>query len=397
VVGAIPRPLKRSAGQADRYDDLSINRVKTSDERRDWVLVADGSRRSGDQGRAALAAVRALGAAGFRPAVTVSSRFSLAGRSRYCSRRVAVPPVTDEGFLPALRNELASRPYLACLPVSDAVQIMLDAPGAEFLDKEQLAISAQRAGIPTPPSRSFDSSAELVAAADDLEYPVVVKPVVHTYDPFRANSPVELTKKIVQEGPVVVQPFLTEQIRSLSGVVWKGTLTAAVHSVWLRIWPSECGSASAAETVAPDFELEDRMATLLRGYDGIFNAQFIGNYLLDLHPRIYGTHSLAMAAGVNQVAIYCDLLRGGELPAVRGKAGAFYRWLEGDLRLAYTLVRKRELSLGVAFANLRPRRGAAHSIESIGDPGPLLARLSYSTRRLRMSAEERRAGQRLAG
>jgi hypothetical protein len=371
--------------------------VKTPKKPGPWVLVADGSRRPGNQGRAAVAAVRALAFAGYRAAVTVSSGFSLAARSRYCSRRVPVPPVTDEGYVEAIRNELASRPYLACLPASDAVQLALEAPGAELLDKDLLAKRAETAGIPTPTSRSFASTAELRAAADDLHYPVVVKPAVHVYNPFRANSPEGLTRKVIHEGPVVVQPFIEEPIRSVSGVIWKGRLLGTVHSVWLRIWPPDCGSASAAKTVPPDHELEERLPQLLDGYDGIFNAQLIGDYLLDVHPRVYGTHSLALAAGVNQIGINCDLIRGLEPAPVGAKIGAFYRWLEGDLRFVARGIRSGKLSPKKALQLLSPKRGAAHGVESLDDPGPLIARLKYSARRIGMSQEARRADRRALG
>lgn len=362
-----------------------------------WVLVADGSRRPGNQGRAAVAAVRALAFAGYRAAVTVSSGFSLAGRSRYCSRRVPVPSITDDAYLEAIRHELESRSYLTCLPASDAVQIALGSPGAELLDKDRLGQRAVAAGIPTPISQSFTSTAELMSAADELDYPVVVKPVTHVYNPFRANSPEGLTRKVIHESAVVVQPFIEDPIRSVSGVIWKGRLYGAVHSVWLRIWPPDCGSATAARTVPPDLELEERLPALLEGYDGIFNAQLIGRYLLDVHPRVYGTHSLALAAGVNQIGFNCDLLRGLEVAPIRAGVGAFYRWLEGDLRFVRRGIRSGDVSLRQAVKLLSPKRGAAHGVESLDDPGPLLARLSYSARRVGMSQEARRSDRRAIG
>jgi hypothetical protein len=354
------------------------------------VLVADGSVRPGGQGRAAVAAVRALGRGGYRAAVTVSDRSSLAAASRYCGRTVPVPRITDPGFADAVTAELERHPYLTCLPASDQVLEALDAPVGHLLDKVELARRADDAGVPVPPSRVFSSPAELTAAGGELDYPVVVKPVVHRYTPYRASSPAELTSKILGDGEVVIQPFVDEPIRMVSGVMWGDRLVGAVHQRWLRLWKPVTGNASAAVTTKPDSELEGRLESLLRGYEGVFNAQLIGPYLLDLHPRVYGTHVLAEAAGVNLIALWCDLLRGLDVAPAPARPGVLYRWIEGDLRHVYEGLRSGRLSLSAALRIVAPRRGTAHSTESIGDPGPMLKRAWYSLRRAHIPEESRR-------
>jgi hypothetical protein len=180
---------------------------------------------------------------------------------------------------------------------------------------------------------------------------------------------------MADDGAVVVQPYVDEPLRAVAGIVWCGQLIAAVHEQWIRIWPRQCGLASAAQTVAPDAELESRLLALLAGYEGLFCAQFVGDYLIDLNLRIHSSHSLAVAAGVNLVALYCDLLRGLDVAPVRGRPGAFYRWLEGDLRHVVTAARDGEITVPQAIRALRPRRGAAHSTESLSDPGPMAQRI----------------------
>ncbi|MFN2490068.1 MAG: hypothetical protein ABR529_10080 [Actinomycetota bacterium] len=362
---------------------------------RPWVLVTDGSKRAGGQGRASLAAVRALGVAGYRPAVTVAGGTSLAAASRFCERRVPIPPVTDEGYVAAVRNELAARPYLTCLPASDAALLALGAPVDHLVDKTELQRHARAAGIEMPPSRVFSSTEELLAAAGELDYPLVVKPTVHRYNPYRVESPELLTSKMLGEGEVVIQPYLNEPIRVVAGLVWRGELVAAVHQRWLRIWKLDCGNAAAAETTAVDPDIEQRLLAMLEGYEGIFNAQFIGPYLLDIHPRVYGTHPLAVAAGVNLIGAYCDLLSGTRVAPMRARPGAFYRWIEGDLRHAYAAVRRGRMSPLAALASLRPRRGTAHSTESLGDPGPMLSRLRFGSGRVHMSEDARRSAGRV--
>ena len=165
----------------------------------EWVLVTEG----GDgQSRAAVAAVRALAADGYRPAVTEYNGLSLAGASRHCARRVPVPlgEVDAEGYATAVRAELASRPYLAVFPNTDAALVALDAPVQHLINKESSARLAVAAGLPVPSSRVFDSAEELLGAAGELEYPVVVKPVVKRYAAARVESAHELEAFAARDG-----------------------------------------------------------------------------------------------------------------------------------------------------------------------------------------------------
>ena len=346
--------------------------------RRQWVLVtADGP-----QLRDPLVAIRGLAAGGYQPAVAVSCGSSLAAASRYCLRRVDVPPCDDDGYAEAIRAELARGPYLAVLPASEAALLALGVTAPHLVDKVRLAETAAEVGIPSPPSRSFASAEEALAAASDLDYPVVVKPAVHRYYASRVETPAGLVSAILEDGPVVIQPFIDERLHAVSGVIWQGRLVAAAHERWLRIWRFHCGVATAAETVAPDRQLEERIEALLRGYEGYFHAQFAGPYLLDLNLRVHTSHPLAVAAGANLIAIYCDLLRGEQIGSIRARPGVFFRWIEGDLRHVTLALRRGEMSMSSALRALRPRRGAAHSTESLRDPGPMVNRFWYVARAL---------------
>ncbi|HYN36303.1 MAG TPA: ATP-grasp domain-containing protein, partial [Actinomycetota bacterium] len=134
---------------------------------------------------------------------------------------------------------------------------------------------------------------------------------------------------------------------------------------------------------------------LLGGFNGVFQAQFAGDYLLDLNPRVYGSLPLATRAGVNLPGVYCDILRGNApTETVRARTGVFFRWLEGDLRNVFEGVRERELSAREAFQLLKPRPGAAHGPESLKDPKPMIARLLYAAKsnRRRKSSSGTAAG-----
>lgn len=347
----------------------------------EWVLVTEG----GDgQSRAAVAAVRALAADGYRPAVTEYDGLSLAGASRHCARRVQVPlgEIDPEGYAKAVRTELESRPYLTVFPGSDAALVALEAPVQHLINKESSARLAVAAGLPVPSSRVFDSAAELLGAARELEYPIVVKPVVKRYAAARVDSAEELAAIPAREGAMIVQPYLRENLRGVIGLMWQGKLVAATHLQYLRVWPAPCGTIASGTTVAPDAELEGRLETLLAGYDGVFHVDLAGPYLLDVNPRTHASLPVAVIGGANVVSLYCALLRGARVAAVRGRPGLFFRHLEGDLRSIMWRVRAREMGPAATLNALRPRRGTVHSFSTWRDPGPTRARLRYVTRRL---------------
>jgi hypothetical protein len=344
------------------------------------VLVSDGGP---GQARSTLAAVRALAVAGYSPAVTISGRGSLAASSAYCTRVVRTPRAGRPGYAQELRA-LMKRGYRTLLPASDAALIALEDPAAQLVDKTNLEKLAHEAGILTPPSHHFDSRAELLEVADELEYPVVVKPNVKRtisagQSARRVASAREL-KTLSIQSPVIVQPYISDSLRAVCGVMYQGQLAAVVHQRYLRTWPIDCGTASAAETTTPDILLEERLARLLSNHNGIFQAQFAGRYLLDMNPRVYGSLPLAVKAGANLPAFLCDLQRGREIDLVRGREGVFYRWLEGDVRHAWSAVKRRDMKPLAAMKMLTPRRGGAHSTESLRDPKPMLQRIRHIVR-----------------
>jgi predicted ATP-grasp superfamily ATP-dependent carboligase len=347
------------------------------------VLVSD---HVDGRSRSAVAAVRALGAAGYRPVVTVSGGRSAAAVSRSCVGVLRTPRPGDPGYREAVDAYLATHPGAFVVAASDAVVVALDQPGAALVDKAVLPKRAAHAGLGTPATHEFPGPDMVLASADDLEYPLVVKAAVKTRPSEvarRVDSPAELTAAVrALSGPIVVQPFAVGALRAVCGVLSEGRLVAAVHQRYVRIWPPECGTASAAVTTPPDLDLEARLPTLLAGHDGIFQVQLVATQVIDVNPRVYGSLPLAVAAGANLPAIAHRVATGRASPGiVRGRPGVRYQWLEGDVRAVLHHVRAGDLSLAAAGRALFPRRGTAHSVESLRDPGPALVRLADAVRR----------------
>lgn len=329
--------------------------------------------------RSAVAAVRALAQAGYAPIVTVTGHRSPAAASRDCAGVVRVPPPSPNGrYAQFVGHELSGHDYVAVLPASDGALLALGLPGADLVDKSTLPAKAASVGLSMPRTRRFDSPAALAAAAGQLEYPLVIKPVIKagTASPSRRiDSPAALVAVAGSlSGAVVVQPFLDGRMRAVAGVMHEGRLLALVHQAYVRTWPADCGVASAAVTTDPDADLESRLARLLSAHSGVFQVQLIGRWLIDVNPRVYGSLPLAVAAGANLPAIACSAAEGRVQELVRARPGVRYRWTEGDLRRLMVARRRKELGLLELARALSPRRGTAHSVESLRDPGPLLTR-----------------------
>jgi predicted ATP-grasp superfamily ATP-dependent carboligase len=347
------------------------------------VLVSD---HINGHSRSAIAALRALDRAGFRTVVTVTGGRSPAAASRSCAEVLRIPADGSGALRKAIEEYLDVQPAALVMPASDAVLITLGLPGRDLVDKSVLPHRAAVAGLSVPTTSEFTSGAELVEAADSLEYPVVVKAAVKTSggdNTRRIDSAQDLLARYsAHEWPLVVQPVAVGTMRAVCGVLHDGRLLAVVHQAYVRIWPPDCGTASAAITTAPDLDLEERLPTLLAGHTGVFQVQLIGDQVIDVNPRVYGSLPLAVAAGANLPAIAC-LAASGRPPSgiVRGRPDVRYRWLEGDVRRLVHDVRTGDLPLRDAGRAMLPRRGTAHSIESLRDPAPGLLRLALAARR----------------
>jgi hypothetical protein len=352
------------------------------------VLVTDGGN---GQNRSALSAVRALGRAGYEVHVTTSHAPSVAGWSRYCARRVPVPPVEDPAFASHVRELVGSGGYAHALAASDAALLALGWSGCELVDKEEVGRRSVGAGFPPIPEQTYDNGRELLSCADELEYPVVVKPLVRraTHDPtvWRADRPDELAPA-EQLGAVVVQQYVDAPMRAVAGVIWDGRLRAVAHQAYLRTWPRDCGVACAAMTVAPDPGLEAKLPALLQGHDGVFQVQLLGDHVIDINPRVYGSMALVTRSGLNLPDLLCRLVSGedpGDHRPLRATEGVRYRWLEGDLKHLRQSVRLGVLTWTGAARAFSPAPGTAHGDAMLTDPLPSAARLLYLFRRRRTS------------
>jgi thioredoxin reductase len=165
---------------------------------------------------------------------------------------------------------------------------------------------------------------------------------------------------------------------SFAGILADGRLLGTAMSRYLRTWYPRAGNACFSRSIEAPAWLPERIIKLLEalGWEGLFELELIerpdGSYAaIDLNPRIYGSLALAVAAGANLPALWCQWLLGRKPQRAVARPGLRYRWEEGDLRHLKWSLRHGDLREGAAI--IRPRRGTVHALFNARDPGPLVA------------------------
>jgi predicted ATP-grasp superfamily ATP-dependent carboligase len=345
--------------------------------------------------------------------------------SRRCSDRLFVAdPVTDEqAYVADLEVILRREPYAALVPSTDvalfvvskhrerlAPLVRIGLPSHEAveasLDKLVLAREAAKVGLDPPPGVACSGEADAVAAARDLGYPVVVKPgraVQGGQSPYtrRVVAVVEDEAALARAFSGLEAPFLVQRydrdrrVVSCSGVRTDTGLLAVLTTQWHRTWPALAGSASYSEVVPARSDLVERVESLLAaiGFQGIFELEVLdlgdSRYAaIDLNPRLFGWLTLAVRAGANLPALWCDWVCGRDPAPAHAVSGVRYRWEDGDAR--HCVWQLRRGNVRAATAVLWPRRRVVHAFFELADPAPLPAEIVFLIRRkMRLRTRDR--------
>ena len=357
--------------------------------------------------RGALAAVRALAAAGWRVGVAAPQPRGLALASRSCHARHLVAPLQPSvaTFVASVAAVAEQGGYDVVFGAGEAEVLALSAaraavPGVfphcghdalrRALDKAELSRAATAVGLSVPEVIELDD-------VPDERTPVVVKARLHARPDLEGAPPrIDTTvvvgrtaaRRRVDEVRALgaepeVQAFHTGHLVAYSAVRGRDGEGVVADSMQRasRIWPSGAGASCRAETVEVDEQLVAGATALLEelGWFGLAELQFlVGDdgvpRLIDLNGRFYGSLSLAVAAGANLPAVWADLAVGRDPgPPVRARPGVRYHWGTADLRRA---VRERrgglwgDVAQTTAYA-VRSRQ----SVADLRDPAPAAARL----------------------
>jgi D-aspartate ligase len=295
-----------------------------------------------------LAAIRSLGRHGATVFAVDHRPWALGFRSRYARQVNAPDPGADEhGFVAALveLGRALDRPS-PIFPTHDA-GLNAVARGAHLLDglflypfprwetlrdiqnKRTQLERARAAGVDTPETAHPRSGAEALAAADEVGYPVLVKPADpiefkrrHGTQAFRCDTRAELEDAYGRAEPhePMVQELIPGGDESLytlgSYLDATGRPLGIFSGRKLRQTPPGVGTCRVGEAVWVQ-EVVDAGLRLLAafGYRGISQVEFKrdprdGRFkLMEINPRLFQWHGLAAACGVDLPALaYDDLL-----------------------------------------------------------------------------------------
>jgi predicted ATP-grasp superfamily ATP-dependent carboligase len=370
------------------------------------ALVTDGEH------RAVLAACRGLHRAGYAVTVSSAKRVAMAAWSRATERRITLPDArtSPELFVEALAGSVASRSWDVLVPGTEASLLPVSAARDELephvavglpphpivlrsLDKHVLQLAATEVGLAPPTSIACKDRSEAVAAATEIGFPLVVKPA-RSFQAVSDAPDAALEQRgpvlVEKEGdldaalrsvraPMTVQRFVQDpRIVSCAGVRLPEGVAGFTVARYVRTWSPGVGSAAFARTSEPPEGLRSRIEELLAriGWEGIFELELFdegdGRFeAIDLNPRPFGWLSLAIGAGANLPAIWCDHVLGrSTAPAADAAPGYGYRWEEGELKYVVRHVRQLDKR---AFAPLRPQRKVIHACFELRDPAPFLA------------------------
>lgn len=324
---------------------------------------------------AALAGVRALGAAGVGLVAIGSSRLA-GGRwsSGAAGRGLAPDPGVDpQGFADRV-GELSRRHgdppiFAATEPAIDA--LLAAGLGRAFAPAAVLASLRAKAGLDGLVSGTRLRAPRLLArttAAGLADLEIDDEVVVKGVDPAGPLRGIRLAgdraalrhlSVLLPAGiEVIVQERVAGPQLSLAVVLARngGRLACFQHAVQ-RTWPIAGGTTTLACSEAPDPELVDAVAGMLAraGFWGLAQLDLVagrdGPVVLDVNTRFYGSMALATACGINLPAAWhaaaCD--RPHPQPAAY-RAGLGFWWAEGDIRTLHRVRRPRADHVGPLWA-----------------------------------------------
>jgi D-aspartate ligase len=367
----------------------------------------------------ALGIVRSLGRAGVPVIACDSDQRALGLLSRHASARRTADPLTEpERFvedLVELGRTLPARGVLfathdealaALGPHEERLAAWFHRPWSPWatlervLDKGVQQDAARRIGFPVPATADPGDEGGLAAVANELRFPVVLKP---RYAPefrrrfrtqaFEAANEEELRAAWERAAPY--GPLVSEVIPGGDERLWtlgsyrdaSGRPLASFTGRKLRQWPPRFGTARAAEA-RWDPDLSARAHALLDelGYHGISQVEVKRDprdgrdYLIEVNPRSWLWIGLAAAVGVNVPhACYLDAVGTPRIWPAGHRDGLRWSLLTKHLVASPREVARGEWRVRDFLASVRPP--LMDGVLDPRDPRPAIAHLRRLIRR----------------
>ncbi|GGC72927.1 carboxylate--amine ligase [Marinobacter halophilus] len=336
------------------------------------ILVLDGNQ------RAALAAVRSLGAKGLWVAVGESCSPSMTGVSRYCRRSItyADPFTSPRQFFEDLLNQIDELNITFLLPITEAstyvilayrdelpARVTLPFPETESVErlanKNNLFQLALQLGVPVPDTLFCENADEGLKALETIEhFPVVLKPfkskilqpasIVSTQVVI-AHSTQEASEALRNHEffrfPFTLQSFVKGSGQGIFALFDHGEPVCFFAHRRLREKPPGGGVSVLCESAPVNDQLKSHAEKLLRkaGWHGVAMVEFRvaedgTGYLMEVNPRFWGSLQLAVDSGID-FPWWLYLASTGQTVPQAGWQRRRVRWLLGDLDRLYLVLK----------------------------------------------------------
>ncbi len=360
------------------------------------VLVTDDSYKS------SLGIVRSLGRKGVRVSVMSTSSVALASRSRYCSQRHVLPPLSDGSFLPALENLLRRVPFDLVMPVGYTSTVTLARHRARLDPLARLEIApyhriraaadkiythklAQSLDVPTPQTFFPERLEDVVALSPYLRMPVVIKAPcetpgteVHYVQSREGLLPCYHTASafaLAEGRPLpIIQEFIPGDGCGFFALYQNGVCKRIFMHKRIRETPPS-GGASCCAISFYDPTLKAYGMRLLDWltWHGVAMVEFRldrrdGRYkLMEINPKFWGSLDLALTAGVDFPGCLCQMAKGEELEYSESyRRNLRFHWPLQEIQHALS---RPSSFCGVAADFIKP---SVKSNVLLSDPKPIL-------------------------
>jgi D-aspartate ligase len=306
-------------------------------------------------------------------------------------------PCTDISVLLISRYRETLAPwYHIALPEEDVLEMLVN--------KDSFYRYAQEQELLITPTRFLATQADAEAAAHELNFPVVLKPVAKTPEwekisskkVHKAEDAASFLELYAHYAGATDGMIVQEWIEGGDDTLYScnfycndhGELLVAFIARKLRQWPPEAGNSSLREECHNDNVLAETHRLVEKvGYRGLGYTEFKQDrrndrhYILEVNVgRPTGGSAIAEAGGVELLyTMYCDLV-GLPLPDQRVQTYQGARWIHllDDAQSAWYYYRKGELSLNAWRKSWSGRKW--YAILSLRDPGPFLYQITTGVR-----------------
>lgn len=276
-------------------------------------------------------------------------------------------PVFEETFLISKHKKKIESCTNIVVPDYDQVLIAHN--------KDKWSVIAEKLGIPVPRVYAIEELRR--SGAGPVKFPVLIKPkqgggswAISQVDSLCALE--EVLANDTYQGLPWERFFIQEKIigenHCVAMLLNKGDYRAKVAYKQLRDYPVTGGQATLRISIR-NRQAEDCLLKLLESlnWHGVCQADFVVDsrtgvsYLIDLNPRFWGSLAQAIASGVDfPYLVYRMAMDGDVEPVTDFRTGVVSRWVGGDIRVLFSLIR-----------NSKDRPGALRKFFSSAGAGPV--------------------------